>query len=76
MVISPILPPPQPPPPPLQTLFYAQWLVLSPHVRESKSSESGKNLHVESGILSFGIRNTAQRIRNPTNDWNPESKFH
>ena len=39
-------------------------------------SESGKNLHVESGILSFGIRNTAQRIRNPTNVWNPESKFH
>ena len=23
-----------------------------------------------------GIRNTAQGIRNPTNDWNPESKFH
>ena len=28
---------------------------------------------MESGILGFGIRNTA---RNPTNDWNPESKFH
>ena len=24
----------------------------------------------------LGIRNTAQGIRNPTNDWNPESKFH
>ena len=27
-------------------------------------------------MLSFGIQNTAQGIRNPTNDWNPESKFH
>ena len=24
----------------------------------------------------FGIRNTAQGIRYPTNDWNPESKFY
>ena len=31
---------------------------------------------VESGIPGFGIRNTAQGIRNATNDWNPESKFH
>ena len=30
----------------------------------------------ESGILSFGFRNTAQGIRNPFNDWNLESKFH
>ena len=30
----------------------------------------------ESGILGFGIRNTARRFRNPTNDWNPESKFY
>ena len=37
--------------------------------------DSGKLLHVESGILDFGIRNTAQRIRNPTNDYNPESKY-
>ena len=28
------------------------------------------------GIPGFGIRNTALGIRNPTNDWNPESKFH
>ena len=27
------------------------------------------------GTLGFGIRNTAQGIRNLTNDWNPESKF-
>ena len=25
-----------------------------------------------SGILDFGIGNSAQGIRNPTNDWNPE----
>ena len=30
-----------------------------------------KFLLVESGILGFGMRNTAQRIRNPTKDWNP-----
>ena len=38
--------------------------------------EFGKTLVVESGILDFGIRNTAQGILNSTNDWNPESKFH
>ena len=38
--------------------------------------ESGKILFVESGIPGFGIRNTARGIRNPTNDCNPESKFH
>ena len=32
--------------------------------------ESGKILLVESGILGFGIRKTAQGIWNPTNDWN------
>ena len=41
----------------------------SPSVRESK-----KYLIVEWGILGFGLRNSAQGIRNPTNDWNPESK--
>ena len=31
----------------------------------------------KSGILAFcRVRNTAQGIRNPTKDWNPESKFH
>ena len=29
-------------------------------------------LLVESEILGFGIRNPAQGIRNPTEDWNPE----
>ena len=37
--------------------------------------ESGKILLVESGILVFGIRKTAQGIQKATNDWNPESKF-
>ena len=38
--------------------------------------ESEKLLLVESGILGLGIRNTAVGIRNSTNNWNPESKFH
>ena len=37
---------------------------------------SGKFLRVESGILGHRIRSTAQGIRNPSNNWNPESKFH
>ena len=31
---------------------------------------------MESGILGFGIHNTAQGNRNRANHWNPESKFH
>ena len=56
-----------------------------PHVRESRfrnlrnmflwNPESRKILLMESGILGFRIRNTAEGIRNPTNDWNLESKF-
>ena len=30
---------------------------------------------MESGILGFGIQNTAQGILYPTNDRNPESRF-
>ena len=33
-------------------------------------------LLIESGNPGFGIWNTAQGIRNPTADWNPESKFY
>ena len=40
------------------------------------NTKSGKTLLVKSGILDLGIRNTAQRIRNPTKDWNQESTFH
>ena len=38
--------------------------------------EFRKVLLVESGILGFGIQKTAQGIRNLSNHWNPESKFH
>ena len=44
--------------------------LFSHHVRESGFR---KFLLLKSGILGFGIRNTAQGIRNPTNNWNPES---
>ena len=49
-----------------------------PEIREifAYGPESWKILLVESGILGFGIWNTAQGIRNPTNDWNSESKVH
>ena len=46
------------------------------HVRASEFRNRGNFLLVESGILGLGIRNTAQGIRNPTNDWNTKSKFH
>lgn len=41
-------------------------------------SESGKFLLVESGIRNSGLLNAEYSSRNPdpTNDWNPESKFH
>ena len=44
--------------------------------KEIRIPESMKFLLVESGILGFGIQNTAVGIRNPTEDWNPESRFH
>ena len=37
--------------------------------------ESGK-IFVESAVLGFGIRNSAQGIWNLTDDWNTESQFH
>ena len=37
--------------------------------------KSGKVLLVEYGILGFGIRNITQGIRNPTYDWNSESRI-
>ena len=39
-------------------------------------SEIQRSVAVESGILASGIWNTAQGIRNPTRDWNPETNFH
>ena len=38
----------------------------SERVKGIRILESGKLLLVESGIVGFGIRNTAQGIRNPT----------
>ena len=51
-------------------------LLFSLRVEEIWITDSGKYFLVKSGILGFGIRNTAQRIWNPTKDWNPESKFY
>ena len=58
----------------------------SPSVGSPLVRESGNVLHVESWILEIfacvirnpglGIRNIAIGIPNPTNNWNPESKFH
>ena len=36
--------------------------------------ESGEFLLLELEILGFGIRNSAQGIQNPFNDWTPESR--
>ena len=44
---------------------FRKFLLLKPGIR--------KFLLLKSGNLGFGIRNTAQGIRNPTNDCNPES---
>ena len=33
----------------------------------------GESFLVETGILGFAIRETAEGIRNPTNDWNPRT---
>ena len=46
---------------------------LSPLMREFGFRNAG-NFCL--GNLGSGIRNTGRGIRNPTNDWNPESKFH
>ena len=51
----------------------------SPEITPCKAiriPESGKFWLVKYGILGFGIRNTAQEIRNPAYDWNTESKIY
>ena len=45
---------------------------LAPCNKGIRIPESGKFLLVEFGILDFKMWNTAQGIRNPTNDSNPE----
>ena len=47
----------------------------APHLMESGFRNPEWLLLSGSGILGFVIRNTDQGIRNPTNYWNPESKF-
>ena len=56
----------------LHTIYHLN----SPPCKGIRIPESRKFLLVESGIMGFGIQNTAQGIRNPTYVWNPESKFH
>ena len=63
--------------------YYGTNRAVSGKIRIPKSwkfllveSEMRENFPVESGILGFGIWNMALGIRNPTNDWNPGSKFH
>ena len=52
----------------------------SPHAREFWFKNPGISGNFfacgTGGILSFRIRNTSQGMQNPTNDCNPESKFH
>lgn len=52
--------------------------VHAPLVREYgfQSPENFCSSNLESQILSFEIGNTPWGIRNPTDDWNTESKFH
>ena len=52
----------------LLTIYNKILTKASAHVRESGFCNPW---NVEPGILCFGMRNTAQRIRNPTKDWNP-----
>ena len=51
--------------------FYFWW-----RDSENQIPESVKFLLMESDVLGVGIQNTARGIRNPTNDWNPESKSY
>ena len=56
----------------LERLFF--FSLKSLHVMRIPECE--KFMHVESGLLGFGIQNTAEVLRIPDNNWNPESKFH
>jgi len=60
-------------------MVISDWWILDQSFAPCKGiliPESKKFLPVESGILGFGIWNTAQGIGNPTKDWDPESTFH
>lgn len=60
---APMLEPPEPP-----IRNPGNFWLCNPH--------TGNILLVESGILGFGIWNTAQGNRNLTNDWNSKSKTY
>ena len=51
-------------------------MLSSLHCKEIRIPDPVKFLLVESGILGFGIRNSAQGIQNPATSWNLEFKFH
>ena len=51
-------------------------LLQFPPCKTIRIPESWKFLPVEFGIVGFGIRNTDQGIRNPTNDWIIEFKLY
>ena len=59
----------------IQVLFRAAFALQFAPCKGIRIPESRNFLLVESGILGFGIRNPALRIRNPTKDWNPESNL-
>ena len=52
---------------PLERLWNG-FQIQTPNFSGIRIPEFGEFWCVESGILGFGIRNTAQGIRNPTND--------
>ena len=51
-------------------------MLSSLHCKEIRIPDPVKFLLVESGILGFGIRNSAQGIQNPATSWNLEFKFN
>lgn len=56
--------------------FFVEVVPRNPHFHVMRIPECEKFLLVESGLLGFGLRNTAEVLRIPDNNWNPESKFH
>ena len=56
------------------SFMFVSWFQLSSRPIQ-KNPEKFYLLNPEL-TLGFGTRNVAQENRNPTKDWNPESKFH
>ena len=57
-------------------LDFLNFLFLKSRKAFFPSRISWKYLLLELGVLGIGIRNTSLGMRNPTKDWNPESKFY